>query len=209
MKQHQKRKPRRSVEPRVLKKANRPDSSVFFAGERTPTETGFRITAYSTPALETFFECFLLGACSPTYRHETLDRVIWVLNGSGYVELNGEVHKVDSGDSVVVTAGTTHRILTAANSILDILACAPGEYQRDLLVVVPSEAPRAPSAADLAETRHSETDHVMQPRRGSKAAFQQSLSGRKAHRDSSPQVATAPQMNPKPSNGRFDEEGAG
>jgi len=232
------RRMRDKVLPRDLKKSSttrraHAQNPIKVAGQRELTETGYTVEGYCGKAFETFFEVMLPGTASAFYLHDKKDKSIWIIGGQGFVTTDSpttgqQTRRVISGDTVAFERGVTYRLATTANMQLEFFVTQAAKYGVALQVVVPSDATKAASAADLVEPtlreRLGQATTVPTERRGrSKAAQQQARKHRRSaqveDKFSIVPAAIAPDprgtgssvagMNAAPSLGKFDDAGAG
>jgi mannose-6-phosphate isomerase-like protein (cupin superfamily) len=237
--QHDLKRRRVKVNPRDLPKSSRiravaATSPIKVAGQREPTETGYRVPGYEGKTFETFFEVMLAGTASAFFLHEKKDRAVWLMAGQGFLTTETKEHgqktrRLISGDSISLNRGTTYRFATTATEQLEFFVTQGVKYEATLQIIAPSDATRTASAEQLAEPTLDERVGTMTAqqstrRRRSKAAQQQTQTRRRT----SPQVeetfkivpesgqATDPRstgsgagVNVQPSGGRFSDIGAG
>lgn len=223
------KKRRRQPDPRTIKKhsdiVGREHINMVVGGVREKTPTGYIVKGFSGKSFETYFEYMLAKSSSAVFMHEKKDKTVRVLSGVLYVILeDGKTSrqiKAIAGDEVVLERGTAYRLATSAETV-QLIACQNSKYNATLQVVnegaiVSQEvSPHLLQEPDLAaRTRESRPQDVRNTRRGSKAKEQ--LAAQRAGKNS-PQVvdqnvkatvSTTFGKNPKPSQGRFNEEGAG
>ncbi len=229
------RRRRALISPRDLRKSSqsrRAASTVKVAGEREPTETGYRAAGYTGKNFETFFEVMLSGTASAFLLHEKKDRSFWVISGQGFLttedSVNGQkTRRIFPGEHVSLDRGVTYRIATTATDQLEFFVSQSAKYEVSLQIIAPSDATRVATEAQLAEPSLDErlsqgtSAQPVSRRRGSKAAQQQKLRHRR-----SPQVEETFKVvpdgrqvvpgsgghvgvNAQPGGGRFDDAGAG
>lgn len=232
---HDLRRPKPKVSPREFRKSSQirraAASPVKVAGQRVPTETGYRVPGYYGKSFETSFEVMLPGSASGFYLHEKKDKSIWIVGGQGFVTTGkvGEppkTRRVIIGDTVSFDRGTTYRISTTASEQLEFFVTQAARYDVTLQTIMPSDATKVATDADLVEPTLDErlgTAGLKPRERKSKAAQQQARLHRKSAQIEEtfrvvPEstVMTEPAragysagVNAKPSGGRFSDAGAG
>jgi mannose-6-phosphate isomerase-like protein (cupin superfamily) len=188
------------------------------------------VPGYVGKTFETYYETMLAGTSTSTYRHEKKDRSIRVLSGVLFVlaERGGEEtqRRAIAGDEIVIERGTAYRLSTSKEPA-DMFVCQSPKYAAALELVTDSTLTSRPVPENLLQEptltqRIANIDPSRGPtkRRGSKAKQQQAAiqKNRKSGAESSPNdpipgrlgdVATTEGVSPRPSGGRFSEEGAG
>lgn len=233
------RRQRPQISPRDLKKSSRvrreqSGGPLKLAGERVPTETGYRVLGYKGRNYEMYYEVMLAGSASAFMMHKKKDRTIWIVGGQGFVTTKhvdqaAITRRIVSGDALTFERGVAYRLSTTASEQLEFFVSQSAKYESALVEVQPTDAPRQATADEMAEPTLDERlgTVVSKPqtrRRRSKAAMQQSRTHRRSPQveetfkvvsdggtAAEPTVAavSAPGVNPQPSRGHFDEEGAG
>lgn len=225
----QTRRRRAQIDPKTLKKhsdlVKKHVDKLVILGEKVATDTGYRILGFSGKNIETFFEAFFPGAVSDLITHPKKDRVVRVLDGSGYVIIHksGEIvdKRLHPGDEVILPAGIVYRFATADSESLALQVSQDSKYESRIQIVEKSDNTLVVSKDDLKPNERL-VDNKIKSRQGSKAKQQQQhLSkerGRLTRVDLTEGVADtgvdnagslSHVMNIRPSFGRFDEEGAG
>ncbi len=225
--------------PRKIKKRSdyirEHTDTVKVPGEREPTSTGYRVSSFKNGSFETFYEVMMAGTSTNRYRHEKKDKVVWVLAGQGFLELQREgetsaTKRLVPGDHVAIPRGSSFRITTTSKQTLEMLVTQQAKYEAKLEVVEELETICEVTAQDLAEPSLDERMRSVvdfRPRRGSKAAKQQvadrAARGREGggrppvdprsptgFQDVNPETMGFQQgKNARPTGGKFDDAGAG
>ena len=227
---HQKRRRRAAINPQTIKKhsdiVRENMAATIVVGNRTPTSTGFRITGYSSKSFETLYENMLPGSSTHTLV-ATKTRVLRIINGTGFLLTendSGDVHqhKIIPGEEIVLAPKVAFRITTTSNSGLEMFITQNAGYEKGLKVVREDGAlVTTPDSALNSVSRQEAVTRLERPtRRGSRAAEQQlakangttqltpaATATKKADASLSGTAVTG--VNPRPSMGRFSEEGAG
>lgn len=218
---------RRQPDPRKIKKHSdimrRTASSLIVGGGREKTETGFRVPGFQGKTFETYFETMLAGTSTPDFKHEKKDRTIRILSGSLFVlkdEGNGETQRTAiAGDEIAFERGTTYRLATSKENV-EFFVCQSAKYAATLEIIsdsafVTKEVPDSMlEDQSLVGRMYKSTGQGQTRRRGSKAKEQLMAMKRKTVaiiEEPIPgrQGAPTAQVNPGPSHGKFDKEGAG
>lgn len=224
---------RRQPDVRNIKKhsdfADRTANKLIVGGTRERTDTGFVVPGYIGKTFETFYETMLAGTSTATYRHEKKDRTIRVLSGVLFVLASngGEEtqRRAIAGDEIAIERGTAFRLATSKEQV-SMFVCQSTKYTAALELVTDSTLNSKPVPDHLLQEptlgqRISQIDPSQAPtkRRGSKAKEQLAAmrSGRKGGattfdepipgRDGD--VSVSHGVSPRPSGGKFSEEGAG
>lgn len=227
------------MSPRTLRKASRHSAApslVKIAGEREPTETGYRVLGYAGKSFETFYEVMLSGTASAFLLHEKKDKSLWIISGQGFITTETKkegqkTRRLIPGDAISLDRGTTYRIATTATGQLEFFVSQSAKYAATLTIVAPADATRTATASELEEPSLEERLGSGTPasssrrNRRSKAALQQSLRpstpGRSLQVEETFKVVpagtsgsadgpiTVSGLNAQPSGGRFNDEGAG
>lgn len=218
---------RRQPDPRKIKKHSdimrRTSASATVGGTREKTETGFVVSGFKGKTFETYYETMLAGTSTPDCKHEKKDRTIRILSGALFVltdEGDGENQRTAlAGDEIVLERGTIYRLATSKENV-EFFVCQSAKYAAtleiisdsafvtkevpDYLLEDPSLAGRMYKSKGLGQTR----------RRGSKAKEQQLAMQKKTVAITEEPIPgrqgdVTAQVNPGPSHGKFDAEGAG
>lgn len=56
-----------------------------------------------------------------THYHKRLTEIYYILEGSGQMELDGDLYAVQAGDSILIKPGCRHRAIPKAGSTLKVL----------------------------------------------------------------------------------------
>lgn len=218
---------RRQPDPRKIKKHSdimrQTASSLLVGGSRERTETGFIVPGFQGKTFETYFETMLAGTSTPDFKHEKKDRTIRILSGSLFVlkdEGNGETQRTArAGDEISFERGTTYRLATSKENV-EFFVCQSAKYAATLDIIsdsafVTKEVPDSMlEDQSLVGRMYKSTGQGQSRRRGSKAKQQQmAAQGKTVAIIDEPipgrQGAVTAQVNPGPSHGQFDKEGAG
>jgi hypothetical protein len=218
---------RRQPDPRKIKKHSdimrRTASSVLVSGSRERTETGYTVPGFQGKTFETYFETMLAGTSTPDLKHEKKDRTIRILSGALFVltdDGSGEIdRKAAVGDEIVFERGTVYRLATAKEPV-DFFVCQSAKYAATLEIVdnssfVTKEVPDYMlEDQTIAGRMYKSTGQGQSRRRGSKAKQQQQAMQRKTVAITEEPIPgrqgdVTAQVNPSPSNGKFDKDGAG
>lgn len=224
---------RRQPNVQTIKKhsdiANRSANNLIVGGTRERTETGFVVPGYVGKNFETYYEMMLAGTSTATYRHEKKDRSIRVLSGVLFIlASDGTVEterRAIAGDEIAIERGTSFRLATSKEPV-SMFVCQSPKYTAALELVTDSTLNSRPVPENLLQEptlsqRISQIDPSKAPtkRRGSKA--KQQLMAQKAGRKGGAatfdepipgrvgDVAVSHGVSPRPTGGKFSEEGAG
>lgn len=63
--------------------------------------------------------------------HQLAEELYFILEGTGMMEINGEVRKVRPGDGVLIPPGAWHQITADADTTLRFLCCCSPPYSHD------------------------------------------------------------------------------
>lgn len=227
---HQKRRRRAAINPQTIKKhsdiVRENTAATIVVGNRTPTSTGFRVTGYSSKSFETLYENMLPGSSTHTLV-STKTRVLRIIGGAGFLlteTSDGEVaqHRIIPGEEIVLVPKVAYRITTTSNAGLELAITQSAGYEKSLKVVREDGAlVDTPDSSLHSLSRQEAVTRLERPRRrGSRAAEQQlalangtpqqtpaATATKKADASLSGTAVTG--VNPRPSMGRFSEDGAG
>jgi len=204
----------------------RQGTHVVVGGSREKTNTGFAVPGFQGKTFETYFETMLAGSSTATYKHEKKDKTLRILSGDLFVlTKTGEIEKQQraiAGDEVVLERGTEYRLATSKEQV-EFFVCQSAKYNAAVEIVSDSSLVARDVSPALLETptmeqriNRTRPQDMGTRRRGSKAKAQLTAqrSGRKT-----PQVINEPipgrvgavedGVSPRPSLGKFSEEGAG
>ena len=68
------------------------------------------------------------GTTTLLHRHAVTEEIYHVTQGSGLMTLNDETFPIRSGDSILITPGTPHRVENTGHEALRILCCCAPAY---------------------------------------------------------------------------------
>lgn len=221
---------RRQPDVRKIKKHSdimrRQGNHVVVGGAREKTDTGYVVPGFRGKTFETYYETMLAGTSSATYKHEKKDKTLRILSGDLFVltkDENGEnQQRAIAGDEIVLERGTEYRLATSKENV-EFFVCQSAKYNAAVQLVTDSSlVARDVSPALLQEPTMQQRISRTRPqdtptkRRGSKAKKQlmAQRSGRKtAQIIEEPIPGRAGQVeagvSPRPSLGKFSEDGAG
>jgi mannose-6-phosphate isomerase-like protein (cupin superfamily) len=224
---------RRQPDARKIKKhsdfADRTANKLIVGGTRERTDTGFVVPGYRGKTFETYYETMLAGTSTSTYRHEKKDRTIRVLSGVLFVLASngGEdtERRAIAGDEIAIDRGTSFRLATSIEPV-SMFVCQSAKYAATLELVTDSTLNSKPIPENLLQEptlgqRISQIDPSQAPtlRKGSKAKEQLVAmhAGRKGGATTIDEpipgrvgdVSASHGVSPRPSGGKFSEEGAG
>jgi mannose-6-phosphate isomerase-like protein (cupin superfamily) len=79
-----------------------------------------------------------LPAAARTTRHfhPKTEEIYYVLEGSGRMEIDGELRDVGPGDAIAIPPGRTHQITNTGAAALKFLCCCAPAYEHDDTVLV-------------------------------------------------------------------------
>ena len=89
------------------RRADRAASPLKVAGQRVPTETGYRVPCYQGKTFETYFEVMLPGSASAFLLHDKKDRSLQLLTGQGFIttetkEAGQKTRRLIPGDTITL-----------------------------------------------------------------------------------------------------------
>lgn len=207
----------------------REGNTLVVGGARVKTQTGFIVPGFTGKTFETYYETMLAGTSTATLRHEKKDRTLRLLSGLLYIltqdDKGDHQRRVIAGDELVLERGLTYRLATSKENA-EFFVCQSAKYSSTLEVIDDSSLTSREVSDELLEEpsldhRISQTrpQDAIGRRRGSKAK-QQQMAAAQAGRQSA-QVVDQPipgreghpvstaGVSPRPSGGKFNEEGAG
>lgn len=80
------------------------------------------------------------GQATTPHYHPRTEEIYYLLEGTGRMQLGGEVRDVGPGDAIAIPAGLAHQITNTGSGLLRFLCtCAPG-YQHTDTVLLPAIA---------------------------------------------------------------------
>jgi len=226
---------RRQPDVRTIKKHSdimrRTSGSLVVGGAREKTPTGLVVPGYVGKTFETYYETMLAGTSTASVLHAKKDRTLRILSGTLFIlSQKGDEpdvqQKAYAGDEIVLERGTTYRLATSKEDV-EFFVCQSAKYAATLEVVDGSSlTTQEINPYLLEEPTHQQRATQSAPRdgqsrrRGSKA--KQQLLAQKRGRNSAQVQNSAPNapipgragaieqgVSPKPSRGRFSDEGAG
>jgi mannose-6-phosphate isomerase-like protein (cupin superfamily) len=218
---------RRQPDARNIKKHSdimrRTASNLVVGGSRERTETGTVVPGFHGKTFETYFETMLAGTATPSWKHEKKDRTIRVLSGALFIlkdDGSGEVQsRALAGDEVAFERGTTYRWSTSKEPV-EFFVCQSAKYAATLEIMDDSVFVTKEVPAHLLEDQslvgrmYKSTGQGQTRRRGSKAKQQLQAMKRKTVAITEEPIPgrqgdVTAQVNPGPSHGKFDKDGAG
>jgi transcriptional regulator with XRE-family HTH domain len=106
-----------AVTPRVLRKAERPSLAFGILGRK------YLLTQRPLQHLEVFVGELDVGGSTGTepYAHGDSEELFVVLSGHVLLELGGDVHELDSGDSIDYRSSTPHRVTNAGEGRAEVM----------------------------------------------------------------------------------------
>lgn len=79
-----------------------------------------------------------VGACTtPAHMHETLEEVMYVIDGSAKLWIDGVVYAVNAGEAILVPEGTKHMVKNVGDCTLHMLTFYGDKNFRDSFVEFP------------------------------------------------------------------------
>jgi transcriptional regulator with XRE-family HTH domain len=106
-----------AVAPRVLRQAERPSLAFGILGRK------YLLTQRPLQHLEVFVGELDVGGSTGTepYAHGDSEELFVVLSGHVLLELGGDVHELDSGDSIDYRSSTPHRVTNAGEGRAEVM----------------------------------------------------------------------------------------
>jgi transcriptional regulator with XRE-family HTH domain len=106
-----------AVTPRVLRRAERPSLAFGILGRK------YLLTQRPLQHLEVFVGELDVGGSTGTepYAHGDSEELFVVLSGHVLLELGGDVHELDSGDSIDYRSSTPHRVTNAGEGRAEVM----------------------------------------------------------------------------------------
>ena len=106
-----------AVAPRVLRQAERPSLAFGILGRK------YLLTQRPLQHLEVFVGELDVGGSTGTepYAHGDSEELFVVLSGHVLLELGGDVHELDSGDSIDYGSSTPHRVTNAGEERAEVM----------------------------------------------------------------------------------------
>jgi transcriptional regulator with XRE-family HTH domain len=106
-----------TVAPRVLRQAERPSLAFGILGRK------YLLTQRPLQHLEVFVGELDVGGSTGTepYAHGDSEELFVVLSGHVLLELGGDVHELDSGDSIDYRSSTPHRVTNAGEGRAEVM----------------------------------------------------------------------------------------
>jgi transcriptional regulator with XRE-family HTH domain len=103
--------------PRVLRRNERPSLSFGVLGTKR------LLTPRPLSHLEVFVGELDVGGSTGTepYAHGDSEELLIVLNGTVQLELGGEIHELESGDSIDYRSSTTHRVINLGEEPAEVI----------------------------------------------------------------------------------------
>jgi len=200
-------------------------------GAREKTPTGVVVPGYVGKTFETYYETMLAGTSTASLRHDKKDRTVRIITGSLFVLVQkgdepGSQQRAYAGDEIVLERGVTYRLATSKENC-EFFVCQSAKYSATLEVVDDSSLTTKEINESLLQeptlgqrVSQSKPSDGQTRRRGSKA--KQQLMAAKGARNSAQVINSAPSdpvpgragaveagVSPRPSQGRFSDEGAG
>lgn len=221
---------RRVPNPRTIKKhsdiVRRDNTRLIVGGSREKTETGYIAKGFLGKSFETSFETMLARTATAVLCHPKKDKVIRIISGILFVITKIDGHETQqrfiAGDEIVLERGTTYRLSTAQEDV-DMFVANSAKYDIALEVIDSSSLVTQEISPNLLEepTIHqriasSRPHEAISLRKGSKAKEQllAQRTNRKQVQPLVPEPVPGRQgamvgKNPRPTAGKFSEDGAG
>lgn len=215
---------RRQIDPKTLTKRSQivRDSGYYSPVVRhgmTQTTTGFIKPGFSDAKFEVHHEIMNSGTCSAKVKHPTKTRTLQIISGPGVVIIEDESEtkelKVNAGDSVVLEPNKAYKITTVGRSPLEFVSIQHAKYEARLETLEEAFVTASSEITPL----ESQVPTTPRRRLGKSKAVEQAAqlsSAKKNHKTTGEKKAVAEVMtaaaegvNPRPSMGRFSNEGAG
>src|SRR5688572_9301619 len=78
----------------------------------------------------------LPGMATAAHYHPQTEEIYYILEGTGRMTIEGEVHEVGVGDAIAIPPGAVHTISNTGAEVLKFLCCcAPGYEDSDTVLV--------------------------------------------------------------------------
>lgn len=71
------------------------------------------------------------GAATERHYHRQSEEIYLILEGSGRMELDGEVRPVGPGDAILIPPGSWHQITAGSEGEIRLLCCCSPPYSHD------------------------------------------------------------------------------
>jgi hypothetical protein len=189
------------------------------------------VSGYVGKTFETYYETMLGSTSTASLRHDKKDRTVRIITGSLFVLIQKEdapatQQRAYAGDEIILERGNTYRLATSKENC-EFFVCQSAKYAATLEVVDDTSlTTKEINESLLQEPTLSQIVSQSKPsdgqtrRRGSKAK-QQLMAAQRGRNSAQVQNAAPsdpvpgragaiePGVSPKPSRGRFSEEGAG
>ena len=76
------------------------------------------------------------GQATTPHYHPRTEEIYYLLEGTGRMQLGGEVRDVGPGDAIAIPAGVAHQIKNTGSGLLKFLCtCAPGYEHTDTVLL--------------------------------------------------------------------------
>jgi quercetin dioxygenase-like cupin family protein len=91
--------------------------------------TGIDVTGLAGPARgcaeTTTYRIAIEGGASLPLHHHDHEEIVHIVEGSAVQVLDGQEHRVGAGDTVIIPAGTWHRVFAPAEGTATLLCAIP------------------------------------------------------------------------------------
>lgn len=104
----------------ILESGNNAEPSIFVGNpaERAKKNTLFRDVVYTGPEVQLVVMSLLPNEDIGVETHRKVEQVITVASGEAEATLDGEVHHLEAGDSIIIPPGTEHNVLNTGKQPL-------------------------------------------------------------------------------------------
>jgi len=76
------------------------------------------------------------GASTQRHKHSHTEEFYFVTQGSGRMDIDGEIREVAIGDAILIPSGSAHKITCTSAEALKILCCCAPSYSHDDTVIL-------------------------------------------------------------------------
>jgi mannose-6-phosphate isomerase-like protein (cupin superfamily) len=112
--------------------------------QQATTNEYFRQVLATSPKMQIVIMSIPVGGEIGEEVHEDNDQMLYLVEGSGQVTLNGETANFDTGDIVLVPAGTRHNFVTKGDQAMKIItAYAPPHHPEGTVHKTKADADKA------------------------------------------------------------------
>lgn len=169
----------------IMSRSGPKASSLVDMSRKELTPDGWRIPIFSGPDFEVSYHYVCARNSTGQVLHESKDRVVRVLAGRLFVNINGNIQQMGSTQSIALGRGVVYEMATSGTEDAELIICQGHDYNKDLKQV---SAPGSVNTIAMAAEPHEAPQVVRRPE--SKAQQQAAQIG--AEREAKRKTARTP-----------------